>query len=207
MQLVSDAARPAAEDYDSGPETYCLSRVVRHEHDGERRVRPQSKQLFVKQVAGDRIERCEGLVQKQDVCVLGQGACECYALLHTTRELMRHALLESVEVQPTEELVRQRNATGSVDAAELEGELDVARGGEPGQESGLLKDQRDAPIDCDLTRRRPVKTGEQIQKRRLAATRRSDDADKLPARHVKGHVPERDQLVTAMRESLGHVLH
>src|SRR5207247_6590060 len=101
MQLVSDAARPAAEDYDSVPETYCLSRVVRHEHDGERRVRPQSKQLFVKQVAGDRIERCEGLVQKQDVCVLGQGACECYALLHTTRELMRHALLESVEVQPT----------------------------------------------------------------------------------------------------------
>src|SRR5207247_6622388 len=59
-----------------------------------------------------------------------------------------------------QELVRQRNATGSVDAAELEGELDVARGGEPGQESGLLKDQRDAPIDCDLTRRRPVKTGE-----------------------------------------------
>src|ERR1700716_3738791 len=108
-------------------------------------------------IAGDRVERSEGFVHEQNVCVLGERSRKRHALLHATGELVRQPLLEAVQMDPTQQVACDGSAFGSLDAAELERKLDVARCGEPRQQSRLLEHERHAPMDMPTAAGRLVK--------------------------------------------------
>ena len=78
-------------------------------------------------------------------------------------------------------------ALGFGDVLHLHAELDVAANRQPGKQAEFLKDQdaigpRPAhrrAIDQNLSRSLRLQTGDQVQQRGLAASGRTDDAEKL----------------------------
>ncbi len=62
-----------------------LADVVGDEEDRLACLLPDLLQLFVQDVAGLRIERCEGFVHEQDLGVHGERSSDRYSLAHAAR--------------------------------------------------------------------------------------------------------------------------
>jgi len=84
------------------------------------------------------VEGAEGLVHQQDIGVLGERPRQGHPLLHAAGKLVRKPLLESLKVAPGRAAPGNVFPFGSLHAAKLQSELDVAGGGEPWEERGLL---------------------------------------------------------------------
>jgi len=164
---VGDAPRPAREDQHPISQTHRLARVVRDEENGQPGLRPEPFQLLVQQVARDGVERRERLIHQEHVGVLRQRTGKSYPLLHATRQLVRAALFETVEVDPVKQLGRHPGARRVADSPKLEGELDVAGRREPRQQCSLLEHQRHAAVNVGPAVRRALEAREHVEERAL----------------------------------------
>src|SRR5206468_8940361 len=94
---------------------------------------------------------------------------------------------------------RAAAALGASHPEALQRELDVLNDVEPRKEGGLLKyhtplgaSARDfSPADPDAAVRRSFESRDEVQERRLPATRWTDEADELAFRHVEVDVAQR----------------
>ena len=111
-----------------------LPHVVGDEEHRAAGVAPDALELVVHDVAGHGVEGAEGLVHEQDVALLGQRAGQGHALAHAARELVGLAILEPAQLHQAEQLGGPLAALGLADAAEAQGQLDVAAHGQPGEE-------------------------------------------------------------------------
>jgi hypothetical protein len=102
--------------------------------------------------------------------LLGQRTGQRDPLPHAAGELVRALAAEAAQVHDVEQLERAGAALRLRHAAGAQRELHVLRGGEPGEERGLLEHQRDPlPAGVDLAGGRRVQAGHQRQQGALAA--------------------------------------
>ena len=180
-----------------------LADVVGDEDDRAPGLLPDPVQIVVQLVAGDGVERREGLVHQQQLRFLGQGAGQRAALTHATRQLMRPALGEVDQADHAEQPVDRLVALGAAHLVDAHRELDVAPDGEPGQQSRILEHDRRAAVgDVDGALGRLVEPGDHRQQRRLAAPGSAEDAEELTAGDFQGHVLECGEGGLAMAENL-----
>ena len=90
---------PSLEDDDALAEAHRLVDVVGDHQDGLAGGRVDADHLGLQRVAGDRVERAEGLVHEQDVGIGGKRAGEADALLLAAGELMRAAVAEGRRIE------------------------------------------------------------------------------------------------------------
>ncbi len=144
-------------------------------------------QLLVQDVARLRIKRRERLVHQQDLRVHRQRASDRHALAHASGELVHVSICEPREVYHAQEVKRAAAPLRTSHAHALQRKLDVLNDVEPWKEGGLLEDHatvragtRDvSPAHPDAAARRRLEAGDEVQQRRLAATRRANETDEL----------------------------
>src|SRR5258708_12935398 len=86
--------------------------------------------------------------------------------------------------------------------AELERQLDVARGGEPGRKGRLLEDEGHVTVDVGPSARRLLESGEEVEQRALAGAGGADHADELSSLDLEAHTLQGHQETIAM--GVGH---
>ena len=161
--------------------TLCVTKTI---------VRPElgvdPLDLVVHGVTRHRVERGERLVHQHDVGLLGEHASQRGALPHATRQLVRTTVLTTTEMDEGEEFLDLGGPLALRDAAQLERQVDVLAGREPGEQRGFLEHERDlASTEVDGALGGLVESGDQVEERALAAAAGSDDAEKLPLCNVE----------------------
>src|SRR5260370_18894807 len=89
---------------------------------------------------------------------------------------------------------------------ELERQLDVARGGEPGQKGSLLEDERQVTVDVGPAARWLLESGEEVEQRALAGARGADHANELASLDLEAHTLQGDQETIAVLVGHGQSL-
>ncbi|ENN84083.1 hypothetical protein RHSP_79036 [Rhizobium freirei PRF 81] len=168
--------------------------IVRHEHDGCLAFGPELQKLFMHNRAGLHVKRRERLVHQQDFRLVDEGLSQRNALAHAARELMRIVMQELGEPDAGEPVLGSLFRHGLRLAAEKRAGHDVFDNVLPREERVRLEHEADARVDAaDRTAHQPDfagaglrKTGDEIERRRLAAACRSDNGDEFTA--LDGHV-------------------
>ena len=168
---------------------------VGHEHHGARALGPHPLQLEVERVAGQRVERGEGLVEEQHRRRTDQPACDRGPLAHADRELRRPAPFETADAGELTERRSTRRAArrarrpargaaarrsprrsstagGSAPGTRRRADRAPRRSGRPSNHTG-----RSSTVTRAVGRRR--QPGHDPQQRRLATARRTDQRDDL----------------------------
>ncbi len=102
--------------------------------------------LVAEQQPGLLVERGERLVHQQDLRLGGERAGDGDALAHAAGELVRIAVLEPVEADQRDELLRLVEPRGLAHAGDLEREGDVLDHGAPGKGRFLLEHHADRGV-------------------------------------------------------------
>src|SRR5262249_41160584 len=165
-----------------------------------------------------RVEGAERLVHEQHLGIDGKSAGNADALLHPAGELVGAAVERVGEPDELEIAGRGGAQLRPAHALHFESEHHVLQGGEPGQELGELKHHAAvvaaalhlAPIHCDFSAGRGFEPHGNAQRRRLAATRGTDERDDLAVVHFETHAAERlhgmHRPVDAQREPLRYIV-
>src|SRR6516164_2762591 len=119
---------------------------------------------------------------------------------------MNVALTEFCEMDETKVVVNFFLALSFRNAFHLHAELDVFSDREPWKEAVVLEDHdaigsgtlHRSAIDQNLTRGLRMKSGDQVQERGLATTRRSNDAEKLTRSNLEIDVIERQKALATL---------
>jgi len=109
------------------------------EDDGDAGLLVDAREVLVEHVAGDGVERREGLVHEQHAGGLGQRAGQGDALAHAAAQLVGTLAGERLEVHQREQLAHPRIALHTRDALQLERQGDVVLDAQPGQQRRLLE--------------------------------------------------------------------
>lgn len=183
--VVDDAAGPRTHHADTAGQEAGLTQVMRDQQHGRPVRHPQILHDRPEFLAGELVERSEGLVEQQQARFMDQGAAEIGALQHPARQLPGIMLAESLEPDLIEQgisLVAERTATlaailRTIGLDDLERQHDVLLDRHPGQHGRILEGHADAqrlgrhfatPNDHGA-RGRLHQTADQFQDGRLAA--------------------------------------
>ena len=112
VEDLRDASRRRRHEHDAIAEAHRLAHVVRDEDDGLAAFHPDVLDVAVELLAGERIERGEGLVHQQHPRVGRERAGQRDALLHAAGELVHMRMLELLEADELEEMVGDFLALG-----------------------------------------------------------------------------------------------
>src|SRR5918994_6795014 len=176
-ELGHDSYRPAREQHDPVAQTHRPAHVMGDEQDREALLAPEAFDLVVQQVARHGVEGTEGLVHQQDVGALGERASELHPLAHPAGELVGELALDALEVDDLQQLRHPGAPLRLRHALQLEREVDVSLRGEPREQRRFLEHEGGATRHVDRARGDGVETGDEIQQRALAASRRAEQAD------------------------------
>src|SRR5712692_6776652 len=210
--LGPERARMWRQHDDPVGEVDGLGDVVGDVDDGLARLAPDVDQHALHLVAGERVQRGEGLVHEEDGRVVGQGAGDGHALLHPSAQLVRVGAGKALEVHELEEAPRGLRALRPRYALHLQPELDVALGRAPGEELGeVLEDDAAveppagdrAAADADLALRRREEAGHDVEQRGLATPAPAHHAEELRLPEAEGHVAQGDDAALTRRVLVG----
>jgi hypothetical protein len=161
-------------------------------------------------VAGERVERAEGLVHQQDFRAVAQRPGDGDALLHAAGKLGRIGVLEPLQADQRQMLAGDGARLAPSQPGGPKGELDIADRGEPRQQRVALED--DAAVEARPSDRNAVDADRPLvvllqprgygEKRRLAAARGADEGDELVLADIEVEAAERDRLAALAMESL-----
>src|SRR5580692_6099665 len=180
-----NARRPRTEHDDAIGELNGFVDVVGDEDDGPSFRLPDAQQLAAHDDARDGVEGAEGLIEKENIGIDGERARYLEALPHASREVGWIGFFKAL--QP-DQLDVVRNAPLAFFAREVrQAKADVAFDGQPWENAALLKDEDATAVRAgdalSVDRDRPAcgrkKAAHDVEQCRFAASRWSDDADKL----------------------------
>ena len=167
--------------------------VVRHEHcrDGEAALKCGDLRAHV--LPQLEVEVAERLVEQQDRRPDDQRACERHALALAAGKLERPPPAQAGELDEVERLLDAGVDLPPIDPPHPQTEGDVLRHGHVREQRIVLEDHADIareglqvldmpPLEVDLAGVRREEPGDQPERRRLAASRRSEQGDELALR-------------------------
>src|SRR3981081_3467046 len=109
-------------------------------------------------------------------------------------------------MDPAEQVVGLAAPLAAPDAAQLEGQPDVAGRTQPGQQGRFLEHQPGPAVDVGSTAGRIVEAGQDAEQRALAGTRGADQADDLAPSDLEVHALERERRTTPGHEGFAQSL-
>src|SRR2546423_361405 len=179
--------RARGDDDDAVREGDRLLQVVRHEHDRCARRGPQLQELVLHQRARLHIECTERFVHEEETRLVYERLCQRGTFAHATRELVRVVTLESGETDPLDPIACALLRLAARDPAKTWTRRDVVEHVLPWKDGIDLKDIADVTPDAPhryapdehLALARWLETGDQGERRRLAAAGRTDDRAEL----------------------------
>ena len=168
--------------------------VVGDEEDAGFGLGPEGKDVVDDLAPGEGVERGEGLVEQQQLGAGDQGAGERGAHGHAAGELGGLEAGGLGQADAGEGGVG--GLAGLCDRApgEAQGQGDVGAGGEPGREGRSLEHHADlagSGVTTDLAGGGRLETGEQAQRRGLAAAGRADEGGDFAGADLEGQGAER----------------
>src|SRR5699024_9452288 len=125
------AARTRRHDEHPVTEDDRLVDAVGDEEDRLASLAGDPEQVSLELLAGEGVERAEGLVHEDDARVAGEDAGDLGTLLHAAGELVGPGVAEPRQTHPLELLAAARGPLPRRDALELQPELDVLAHAEP----------------------------------------------------------------------------
>jgi hypothetical protein len=168
---------------------------------------PDAGELLVQHIAGDGVERGEGLVHQQHGGVLGQRAGHGHTLAHSPRQLMDPLAVRAPQPHELQQPLGLGAAPGTGDAPQPQGELDVLTGRQPGEECMLLEHQRrSAAGHLDAAPGGPIQARHQVQQGGLAAAGGTEEADELSGRDGQADVLQHGLGAAGAAEGLGDMV-
>ena len=196
-----DVAGVGGENENAIREKHGFGDGVRDEEGGPGLELADGKELLVEMLARHLVERAERLVEQKNFRREREGACEGDAHFLSARKLAGIGLGFFREADEVEHAASRGDTLGGGGAAEFLRELDVARDGEPGEERGLLENEREigrggvgrAAVHGDrafVVRREP---GDQAQERGFAAAARADERNEIPGPRGEGKLVEHER--------------
>ena len=200
---MTSVMRPGSGAHDDDPRRQedRLRDRMGHEHDGDPGLLPDAQDLLVHPLAGHLVERTERLVHQQDRRLEGERPGDRDPLLHPARQLVRMVLDEVAQLDEVEHLLGPRAPSRAVVAHQLERELDVVLDRPPVEQDRRLEDHPVVAIeagpggrlavDLDRAGGRCHEVADDPQQGRLAAARRADQRDELPAPDLEVDALER----------------
>src|SRR6185312_39240 len=184
------AARPRRHHDDPRRQVDRLGDAVRDERDRQTRVAPPCGELVVHPVAAELVEGAERLVEQHERRAGDERACDRRAHSHAARQLARERAGEAVEADAGERRVDGGIRLRARRAGEVERQPDVGANARPWHQrrrlehaadpmrvAGRGRHRRAPPFDRALGWR--VEPGDEIEQRRLAAARGSEQRQEL----------------------------
>src|SRR3569833_2118894 len=188
---------PVAQHRDAVAEAHRLVEVVRDEDDRLAEAALQVEQEILHLTADQRVEGAERLVHEQDVGLGGQRAGDAAPLLHTAGELVRVAVLPTLEPDVAQELLGLRQSFLPWNVPHLEPVGRVLQDRTVGEQREVLEDHAALPlpqltevlaahfgdvdpVDLDGARTRLENAVQHPDQRGLAGARQSHDDEDLP---------------------------
>ena len=160
---------------------------MRDEHHRLAALQPDPLQLQVEAFARHGVERAERFVHEQHRGVVDEASRDGHALLHSSGELPRIAVLEAAQPHQREQPERAGAVVLAAQPLHVDGEQDVVEHGPPGKQHRRLEDDADVPAragdgdaaQVDFAARGGKQAGQDLQEGRLPAARGADDGDEL----------------------------
>ena len=186
---------------------------MRHVNEGDADVVLEALDEELHLLTQLQVEGSERLVEQEDSRTVDERACERDPLLLTSRELTRLALSVPAQLDEVEHFLDLAFEDSSPRALSPQAEGDVLEDREVREEGVALEDRVDVPLvrrrpadralaEVDRTRCRLLETADHPQRRRLAATRRTEQGKEAAARDLEREVVDRDDVVELLRDSI-----
>src|SRR5579884_1009922 len=210
-----DAPRPRRHHRHAVGEIDGLLHAVGDEDHGLRRALEDAHELRLHEPARLRIERAEGFVHQQDRRIEGERARNRGALLHAAGKLRGIAVLEALQADELDEVLRALLALRLRHPLPLETVENVAAHRLPRKQGEVLEDDaaigagaRDfLAVDRDAAGLDRQEAADEIEQRRLAAAGRTEQRDEFAVRNLERDLIERQHLASARRTiDVAHVL-
>ena len=206
IEIVGHAGRAGGQHDDPRAEEHRLADPVGHEHDRLARLAPDVQQLEVHLFPRQRVERAERLVHQDQLGIMDQRAGDRGALLHAAGQLVGIFVGEPVEPHQCEKIARARAAFRHGKAEDLGGQQHVVDDAAPLEQERLLKHHADVARRIERLRRRAdaqgagivrMQSGQNLEKRGLAAAGGTDQRHQLAGRDVEGGLRYGEELAPA----------
>jgi hypothetical protein len=181
---------------------------VGDEEDGHGLGEPEGAEVVVEAVSGELVEGAEGLVEEEEARARDEGAGEGGAHAHAAGELGGEAVDGVPEADVGEGVAGDVAALGGGDIGELEGQGDVIEDAAPGEEVGVLEDERDGSSEVlgrvgDGALGRALEARDEAEERGFAAAGRAEEGHEGARRDVEINAVHRGD---AAREDLANAL-
>src|SRR6185312_11027248 len=181
---------PLRHDGDARGHRHRLLLVMRHVHERGSDVPMDLSKLDLQPMPQLQVECAERLVEQEHSRPVDERPRYCDSLLLPARELAWDSVTERFEPDELERLLDPSARLGRRDTGHLETEADVVAHGHVREQRVRLEDGVDAPpvrrqrldalvADPDLAGRRVHEAADQVERRRLAAPGRTEQAEEL----------------------------
>ena len=213
VEHAHEASGPGGHDADAVGQHRRFVEGVRDEQHRGLGLAPQPKQLVAHQQSRLLVEGAERLVQENEARLHDERAGDADALPHAARQLRRPRRGEGLEPHELDGVIDATPNLGRLCASTAQPECDVVPHAEPREGRVVLEDDADARRNRALHRAaferhgaaaRQRQAGDDVEQRRLAATRGSDDGKEFALAKLEVQGSER---VDAVLERLRHCAH
>ncbi len=168
------------------------------EQEGPSLLGHQFEKVFLELAPCLFVDRRKRFVHEQHLGIDGKRPCEADALAHAAGEFVRIGVFETLETHACDVFLRHSLAFRAGQAFQLETEGDIAHDAGPRHQREILEHEGAfrsragdlAAVDIHLAGRRRNEAGDDLEKRRLAATGRTQKRCELPLGKVDGNIIE-----------------
>ena len=171
------------------------------EEDGLASARADALDVQRHLVAGQGIQRAEGLIHQEERGVVDQRPADGHPLFHAPRQLVGETFLEALEPHAGEQLHGAVAVLPRIEPPHLDLQQHIVEGGAPGQQDRVLEDDADG----HEPRARAHEPRDQHGERALAASGGAHDGEELALLHVEGDAVQRPDLPLGGGEHPDHV--
>lgn len=169
---------------------------VRNEDDCATELPPERKQIFLKPVPVDFVQRHEGLIHKKQSWARNQGSGDRNPHPHSAGQGARPGMLETSEPDSFQCSGSLRRGPITAESAKPEGKQDVIRRRGPRQQCRILEHEADFPCagrgagPMERSGVRSVQPRNQSQQGGLSAPGGSQQSDEIAGADRKCHIPQ-----------------
>ena len=208
---------PRLHDRDSVAEEQGFDHVVGDEDSGHAELPAELLKRLLEPIAGQGIQGAEGLIEQEDLRLRGQCPRDPHSLALATRELVRPTRdeLGRLQLEQGEQLAYSRLLLAGAPGEQVEGDGHILPDGHVREEADLLEAVPDAAPQLEPLQGSRIRSGnsdragrgldepvDQLQRGGLAASRASQQHEKLSTRDLQREVLNREGRTVGFGEAI-----
>ena len=209
VTMLFDQSRPGAHHRDAIAKHDRFFDVMGDENHGFLVALPDAQKLLAHDETGLRVEVGERLVHQHHLGIVGQRPRDGNLLFHAARKFVRPSAGEIQQPHHFEKKAADAFINRRLFLAKLRAQRHVFFDRAPGHQRRLLKHHRNGRLRMLLADElhgaggRGFQAADDVQQRRLAAARRTDDAEELAVAHIEIDAADSANVALARRVYFG----